>query len=592
MKNRDQIEEKYKWDLSNYFTSVEKWEEEFNKTKPLYEKLTTYEGRLNDDSVLLECLNLEKEINERVGRLIVYISLKTKEDGKNSFYQNKYNILEKYLSDVAPSVAYISSEINEFSNERLNDLAGDERFEDFNIMLKNVIKNKPHMLGKSEEKLLAMLGNSLGGSEQVFDMLDSVDLKFDDAVDINGNKHELNHATYSVFVQSDDKVLRESAFKNFNGAYGKLNYTVWANYLNNIKTDCTLAKVRQFESAFNEALFAEDVDGRVYKTLVEQVTNNINVFYRYFELKRKALGLSEIFNFDMNAKLKTKNTKEFSYDEAFAEVVKALNILGEDYIEVLNSAKQNRWIDVMPNENKDTGAFSWGAYGANPVVMLNFDGTINSVFTLAHELGHMMHTYYSDKNNSSTKAGYEIFVAEVASTVNEMLLARKLMGKAIDKQEKLFYVDYLLNTCYATICRQTMFAEFEYKMHNAYENGDDVTAEAMNNAYVELAQKYFGNNVQLADEIKYEWSRIPHFYNSFYVYKYATGLISALAICNKIYNNESGAVEAYKAFLCLGGTKPPVELLKVAGVDLNNKNTFENAFEFISEILDEFEKLL
>lgn len=591
MLKRNEVEEKYKWDLKSYFTSDEKWDEEFKNVKPLFDTLTTFEGKLSDEGGLLECLNLQKRTDEIVSRLYVYISLKVKEDAKNGFYQNKANVLQKYLSDVSPKLSYIQSEINDLPDEMLNRLATDPSFADYDIMLKNVIKNKPHMLSKQEEKLMSSLSECIGGEQEVFDMLDAVDIKFEDATDSSGIKYALNNANYSVYLQSPDKTLRQTAFDNLNGGYGKLNYTLASNYLNNVKTDCTLAKVRHFDSAFAESVFAEDVDEAVYKTLVNMVHKNASVFHRYYKLKQKALNLDVMHNFDVYAKLKTKNTMTFSYDEAFKMVTDTLAIFGKEYVDILNRAKNERWIDVLPNENKDTGAFSWGAYGANPVVMLNFEGTINSVFTLAHELGHMMHTYYSNKNNPSTKAGYEIFVAEVASTVNEMLLCRTLLEKANDKEEKMFYIDYLMNMFYSTVFRQTMFSEFEYKVHSSYENGEDVTCDAINKIYNDLAKEYFGKDVVLSDKLKYEWSRIPHFYTSFYVYKYATGLISALAISNKILKGYKQAVKNYLNFLQSGSTKPPVELLKDAGVDLTKEETFTNAFEFISSILDEWEKL-
>lgn len=590
MKKRCEIEEKYKWDLTEYFKSDDAWQNEFEMIKPLYSRLAGFEGKLVSDASLLECLNLQKEVGERVGRLYVYISLKVKEDGKNDFYQNRINKLNKYLSDVSPSLAYIASEINEFTDEKLNRLIKDSKFSEFDLVFKDALKSKPHMLSKVEEKLLSKVSECIGGSSNVFDMLDAVDITFEDVTDSNGNKLPLNNANYSSYILSTDRSLRETAFKNLNGGYGKFNYTIATNYMNNVITDCTLAKVRKFENAFSQALFEEDVRPEVYTSLTCGVNANLESFHRYFKLKQKALGLPNFYNYDVNAKLAVKNNKNFTYEEAFNVVTDALKVLGNDYTDMLNIAKDSRWIDVMPNENKDTGAFAWGSYGAHPVVLLNFEGSINSVFTLAHELGHMMHTYYSDKNLPSTKAGYEIFVAEVASTVNEMILAKTLLNKAGSKEEKLYYIDYLMNMFYSTVYRQTMFAEFEYNSHKAYEDGEETSTEALNNMYMELAKKYFGKDVILADELKYEWSRIPHFYNSFYVYKYATGLISALAISNKILANEKDAVKNYKQFLSSGCKKSPVELLKIAGVDLTDKSTFDNAFNFIKEILDEWEK--
>ena len=591
MQNRNEIQEKYKWDLSDYFLDDEQWRYEFESVKILYTKLQSYEGKFDDDNALLECLNLDKEISERVGRLYVYISLRVKEDAKNAFYQDLSNKLEKYLSEQSPKVSFISSELNEINNDRLTMLANNPNFSDYSLTFKHIIKNKPHMLSKTEEKLLATLGECIGGAEDVFDMVDAVDIKFDDIEDGNKNKLPLNNANYHTYIQSADPDIRRNAFINLNGGYGKLNYSISTNYLNNVKTDCTLAKIKKFPSAFSESMFYEDVDEKVYNSLIANVNNNKKYFYRYYEKKRKALGLNVFSNYDINAKLNIKNAESYSYEQAYEIILSTFTIFGEDYINVLKRARDERWIDVMPNLNKDTGAFSWGAYGAHPVVLLNHENSINSLFTLAHELGHMMHSYYSNLNLPSTKASYEIFVAEVASTVNEMILAKTLLKNAKSKEEKLFYIDYMMNMFQSTIYRQTMFAEFEFDVHHLYESDGDTTTEALNELYFNLCKKYFGDKVNLVDELKYEWLRIPHFYNSFYVYKYATGLISALAIANKILNGEKDAVKNYKDFLKSGHTKPPVELLKDAGADLTNEKTFDDAFKFIGSILDMWDNL-
>ena len=308
MLKRNEVAEKYKWDLREYFANDEVWEQEFKNVKSLYEKLTNFEGTLNNEIHLYECLSLEKTVNEITSRLYVYISLKVKEDAKNNFYQSKANKLEKYLSDIAPRLAFIESEINELSDDFLRKLAENGKFKDYNLMLKNVIKNKPHMLSKTEEKLMSTLGECIGGASDVFDMLDAVDITFEDVTDSNGKKYPLNNANYSVYTQSDDSILRETAFINLNGGYGKLNYTISANYLNNIKTDCTLAKVRKFDSAFEESLFYEDVNPKAYELLTQMVEKNASVFHRYFKLKQKTLGLKEFYNYDVNARLKNPDS--------------------------------------------------------------------------------------------------------------------------------------------------------------------------------------------------------------------------------------------------------------------------------------------
>jgi len=592
MKQRQEIEEKYKWDLSGYFKSDEDWDNQFEQIKSEYESLIVYENKLTNNDLLFECLEKNRKLGEIVERLYVYINLRVKEDATVSIYKSRANKLDKFLSDINPKLSFISSEMADFSDEKIEELLNDKRFDVYDLSLKDIKRQRPHKLNKNEEKLVSTISECVGGEQELFDMISDVDMKFDDIKDKDGNLHPLNHSTYITYLESDDAVLRENAYNGLNGGFGGLNYALSINYLNNVKSDCVFAKIRKFNSAFESSLFYEEVPKEVYTTLLQEVSNNLPLFYKYFALKKEVLNLDKIKNCDMNVAMKLENKKKYTFDEAFEIVKQALSVLGKDYIDILQKSKDERWIDVMPNKNKDNGAFSWGAYGANPVVLLNFDGTVNSVFTLAHELGHMMHSYYSDKNNPSTKAQYELFVAEVASITNEILLAKHLLKKSKTNEEKLFYIDHILNLFYATIHRQTMFSEFEYKIHKAYEDGEDVSTEAMNNVYSKLCQKYFGEEVEICKNAKYEWSRIPHFYRSFYVYKYATGLISAFAISNYILSEKETAVNSYKKFLSSGCNKPPVDLLKITNVDLTNKNTFNSAFNYVDSLLKEFECIL
>ena len=592
MKSRSEIEEKYKWDLSEYYKDIESWQNDFEKIKILNNKLETYRGTLSDDKKLLEMLLLDKYIDEITTKLYVFIDLKNKEDAKVSEYKNLKNKLEKYFADESPKLSFIVSELNEISDERIDKLVKDTKFTDFDLSLLNIKRNRKHMLSALEENLMSKISEAVGGQGEVFEMFDSTDITFEDVTDSNGNKYPLNNANYSTYTKSCDRKLRETANKNLNKAYKNINYTLTSNYINHVKVDCTYAKIRNFENAFDMSLFNEEVDKKVYDSLIKNVKSNLATFYKYFDLKKKSLKLEDFYNYDVMADLGKAGANTFSYEQAFEIVKQATKVLGKDYCEVLQKAKDQKWIDVMPNLNKDTGAFSWGAYGAHPVVLLNFEGTEDSVTTLAHELGHMMHTYYSNKNNPSTKANYEIFVAEVASTVNELLLSDYRIKNSKDDQEKLFYIDQTMQRCYGTILRQTMFAEFEQKIHNAYENNQDTTTEAVNGLYKNLLNDYFGSGVTVAEEVTYEWSRIPHFYNSFYVYKYATGIISAMAIVQGLTNGNQENINKYKKFLSSGCTLPPVELLKIAGVDLNDQKTFDNAFVYMNNIMEEWEKLL
>lgn len=589
---REKIEEKYKWDLTEYFKDLLSWQNMFDYVQNNYKEILNFEHKLNNKNDILLCLEKESEISSKLGLLYVYASLKTKENSTNSIYQNILNKVEKLSVEISEAYSFIDSELNDLSDEYLKQLAKDVDFKNYDLYFLDIIKNKKHMLSKKEEKLLAKTGLFSGQFSSIFDKIDTADIRFDDILDSKGNSYKMNNSVYNRYSQSTDRTLRKNAFISMNGAYGKLNQTITEVYLGNIKSDCFYSQIRHFESCLDASMFAEDVDKNVYKTLVESVNSNLGVFHKYFDLKRQILGLDKIAIFDMRAPSCDSLEKAYSYEEAYDIVLDALKVLGDDYIEILKLAKEKRWIDVFTNDGKDTGAFSWGAYGKHPVVLLNYESTINDVFTLAHELGHSMHTYFSNKSQVEQKAGYEIFVAEVASTVNEMLLVNFFLSKAKNSQEKLYFLDYLFKMFYSTIFRQTLFAEFEEYAHNAYEKGDDTTAQALNAYYYNLNKKYFGENVELVDEIKYEWSRIPHFYSSFYVYKYATGLISAFYIANKIFSGDKEVLSGYRKFLSLGSTLDPVSLLKVAKVDLAQKSTFDYVFAEMDKLLQTYKSLI
>lgn len=591
MKKRQEILEEYKWDLSEYFSSDKEWEELFLKTKKEYKKVCEFENKLNTKENIYICLELENKISNNLGLLYVYASLKTKEDSTNSFYLNLLNKIDKLSVEINQDYSFITSEIKELSDDFLNELINDNKFKNYDLFFKDIIKNKKHMLSKSEEKLLAGTGEFSGDFSDIFDKVDTADIKFDNIVDSNGKSYEMNNSVYAKYSVSKDRILRKNAYQSMNGAYGKLNNTLTAIYMGNVKSDCFYSKIRKFSSSLQSSLYNEDVDESVYKTLIKSVNDNLKVFHKYFDLKKSIIGVDKLAIYDVRVGI-DENEKDYTYEEAYDIVINATSILGEDYTTVLKQAKQERWLDIYANEGKDTGAFSWGSYGKHPVVLLNYEDTISDVFTLGHELGHSMHTYYSNKTQPVQKAGYEIFVAEVASTVNEMLILNYLLKQAKSDKEKAYYYDYLFKMFYSTIFRQTLFSEFEEYVHRAYETGKETTPKSLNDYYYNLNRRYFGENVEFVDEIKYEWSRIPHFYSSFYVYKYATGLISAFYIANQICAGNKDVLRGYREFLTLGSTKDPVELLKVAGVDLNNKNAFDYVFNQMDTLLDEWSKLV
>lgn len=592
MKERKEISDKYKWDLSSYYANEKEYNKDLDFIKNNYKNIIKFKNKLNNKKDIYNCLEFQTNLSRVFSKLYVYSSLLTKEDGRVSANDEKVEIIDKISVEYGALSSFVSVELSNLDDEFLLKLKQDKKFANYDLTIDDIIKFKKHTLSEKEEELLSLTEEVTGGYSQVFEKLDNVDIKFDNVIDSNGREKKLNSANYGVYLASEDRNLRKTAIKNMNKAYGELNHTIASNYIGHIKSDCFFAKVKKFKNALSASLYCEDVDEVVYNNLIESVNKNLGVMHKYYATKKQQLKYKRFYNYDISAPTNKKCNLKLSFENAFSLVKESLKCLGETYLNDLQKSYDERWIDVYPNFGKDTGAFSWGSYGCNPVVLLNYEKTTNDVFTLAHELGHAMHTYYSNANQVYQKAGYEIFVAEVASTVNEMLLVRYLIAKSSSKKEKLYYYDYLIRMFHSTIMRQTMFAEFEKFAHEHYEDGNPLTAKILNDHYLMLNKKYFGSGVSLIDEIKYEWSRIPHFYNSFYVYKYATGIISALNISQKIFDGDKIALKKYLEFLKSGCSKDPVTLLKDAGVDLSKIETLDETFKIINNLISEYKKLI
>lgn len=585
MKKRSEIEEKFKWDLSGYFKNDDEFLKEFEFLKSQINFLDSYKGKLNNEKTILQCLRKSDEFDRRLEVLYVYATLKTREDAANSFYQERANQVGWLVSQISTQTSFVGVEIKKNPNSLLEKLQKESEFKNY---FKSILRNKKHILSEKEEKILSMSGDMAGGFSDNFDLFDDADLKFPSVKDSQGKLHKLNHSTYMEFMQSEDRTLRKNTLKKFNGQYGKFNNFLSSNYISNIKADVFYAKASKYKNCLDKSIYLEEASRKVYDTLISSINCNLPVFYEYFDVKRRSQGLSEFALFDQYVKEKSIK-KKYTFNEAIEIIKKATAPLGSFYTSLIDKAVSERWIDIYPNENKDSGAFSWGAYGKNPVLLTNFIGDSNSVFTLAHELGHSMHTYFSNSNLNPDQAPYTIFVAEVASTVNEMLLLKYFLENSKNNDEKIYYYDYFLSEFKSTVFRQTMFSEFEQFAHEKVENGEPISAEILNKYYYELNQKYFGKNAKLIPEIKFEWSRIPHFYNSFYVYKYAIGMISAVYLVEKIIPEKP---EMYINFLKSGSTKSPIELLFDAGVDLNKQETFNFAFSCVEKMLENWKKLL
>lgn len=585
VKNRNEIEEKYKWDLTSYFKLDEDFKKEYEFLKTKINSLQIFRGKLNNDKDILECLRQKEELNKRFEYLYVYACLKTKEDVTNHFYQERLTQVCCIINDFNTANSFIEVEIKKLSNDRIKKLQNTTQYPNF---FKNILRNKKHILSEKEEKILSFSAEMASGFSQNFNMFNNADLQFPSVKDSKGKKYELDHSKYMKYMQSHDRTLRRNTLKTLNGEFGKFNNFLASNYISNIKRNVFYTKISKYKSCLDKSIYLEEASRNVYNKLIKVVNDNLYVFYKYFEVKRRSLELKTFYVYDQYVREKTIN-KRYTFEEAINIIKEATSPLGKEYTELINKAVKERWIDLLPNKNKDSGAFSWGAYRKNPVLLTNFIEDTSSLFTLAHELGHSMHSLYSDNNNDYDSAQYTIYVAEVASIVNEILLLKYLSRNTKNINEKLYYYDYFLSEFKGSVFRQTMFSEFEQFAHELYEKGEPISAQILNNYFYKLNEKYFGKKVKLIPEIKYEWSRIPHFYRAFYVYKYAIGMISALYIVENVIPKNP---EKYINFLKSGSRKSPIDLLLDAGVNLNKKNTFNKAFATVDETIKEWEKIL
>ncbi|MGN1201045.1 MAG: oligoendopeptidase F [Candidatus Caccovivens sp.] len=591
MKERSEIEEKYKWDLSKFCKSDEEFYSKLDSVAKKAESFKVFEGKLANDDVLFEFLEKKTEFLDKDLNFTSYAFYRQCEDATNRSANEMMEKRSIVMNKIVKIFTPIEVEIDKFSVQKLKRLANEERFKNYKRFFETTIRHKAHSLSKKEEVLLSCLGEFTGGYSDNFDKFNDADLKFSSIKDSKGKKHELNHSNYTLYAQSEDRTLRKNAFKEVNGKRGEFINFLATNYISEVKENCTFAKIRKYKSALSASLYGEEVDAKVYNMLVKKVRENVSVVEEYFEIKRKMLNLDKIAVYDTFAPIVKEDTKKYSYEQAVELVKEAVTVLGKDYVSLVDKAVKERWIDVMPNKNKYSGAFSSGNYGVTPVVLLNFEGDIGSVFTLAHELGHAMHSYHSNQNQPSQTADYVIFVAEVASITNEMLLLNLLLKKAKNNQEKMSLYDYFLREVRSTIFRQTMFAEFEQFAHETYEKEEPLSSELLCEKYQELNNFYHGKKVVQIPEMKYEWARIPHFFDSFYVYKYATGMISAIEISNHILSDENFA-KKYIKFLSSGCTQDPISLLKIADCDLGSEKVYDDAFAVCRDFIENWKTIL
>ena len=588
------IQDKYDWKLTDLFQNKEQFYNAVKKLQNDLKQIETYKGILCDTSDnLYECYALYEKSLISFDKIYSY--------GMFSYHLNMadqegiklFKEVENLSSEFGTATSFMTPEITFTKEELINKyLSEDERLKPYERDIRDILEDKRHILSKEEENLLAKYSEVFSGPENIYDILTNAEFKFGTLIDEQGNEVELTDATYTKYLKSNNMEVRKQAFQLMYKKYSEYINTITEMYLANVKQTVITARLRKYNSSLEKATDQDDSTIKVYEALMKGVNEGLEINHEFISLKKKLLNLKELHMYDLYVNPYQENKDKISFEEAKQEVKTALAILGEEYGKLLDEAFEHNWIDVYEKPNKRGGAYSSGVYGVHPFVLMSFTEDKRDVSTIAHELGHSMHSYYSNKNQNIINSGYTIMVAEVASTVNEILLSEYQIQNEKDKKKKAEYIYEFLEMIRATFYRQSMFAEFEKEVHEKIENGGMLSAEDLNKIYYELNQKYFGKDIIIDKEIQYEWSRIPHFYTDFYVYKYATGISAAICIATKILNKEEGFVEKYINMLSQGCTKKSVELLKMVDVDLENPATYKATTDFYKNKIEELEKLI
>lgn len=592
--NRDTIDAKYKWDLTQIFKSTEEFEECYKKAETLIEDFKKYENIMGENAKnFYGTINTYYEITRTLDKLYVYTNLLSDTDTSNNTYQSLKIKVSNLLDKWSKASFFVTPTILKKNEQEIEKYYIEEpKLKDYEIILKREFRYKEHTLSDEEEKLLSNLTKMLNNNYQTYELLKDSDLTFGTILDEAQKEVVLTESNYSIYIESKDRRVRKDAFKTLYQTYKQFINSFASTLSGNINENITISRIKKYNSTIEWCLYHDELDETIYNNLINTVSNNMNILYKYYSLKKEMLKLDELHLYDIYTPIVKNFDKKYPYEEAKETVLKALSILGEDYISTLAKGLENNWVDVYPSLSKRTGGYSGGSYDTAPYILLNYQEKYDDMSTLSHEAGHSMHSYYTRKNNPYQYGDYSIFVAEVASTTNEILLAKYLLKTSNNKEEKLFILDKLMNLFKATIYRQTMFAEFEQAIYQDAENDIPLTADYLSEKYYELNKKYFGSDVTIDEEIQYEWAKIPHFYYNFYVYQYATGLSAACHIANDILSGKENAVENYKSFLKCGSKKNPIDSLKLAGVDLTKKEVVESAINMFNDTINEFKKLI
>lgn len=588
--DRQEQDPKLQWRLSDLYENTAAWERALQEAQVQIAAIEAYRGRLGESAdTLLTVLRSRSAAGRQLEQAYAYAHLHQDTDNGNATYQGMTDRAMQAIIAAQAALSFIEPEILAIAPETLRAWAQEPRFGSFRFYLEDLDRQRAHLLSAAEERILAMAEDPLGGADNAFTMLSDVDLDFGTVVDAQGQEVKLTHSTYGLLLESPDRRVRRDAFRNLYKAYRSVKNTIAATYAASVKADVFRARVRGYAGSLEAALDGNNVPVAVYEQLIEAVHEKLPALQKYLALRKRQLKLDQLEMYDLYTPIVPDCSMPMSYEEAKALVKEALKPLGERYGRLLDEAYENHWIDVYESAGKTSGAFSWGVYGVHPFVLLNHQDNVDHAFTLAHELGHAMHSYHSNEKQPYETADYRIMVAEVASTVNETLMMQYLLGRETDPVKRAYLINQQLESYRTTCFRQTMFAEFELKAHRMAENGEPLTVESLSRVYRELNELYYAG-VVVDDDIASEWMRIPHFYNAFYVYQYATGICTATALARDIL--ERGGAPRYLDFLSSGGSDYPIRLLQNAGVDLTDKASIASALEVFEQGVDELEQLL
>ena len=593
-KTRDQIDSKYKWNIEAMFSDESQIEPILQEVLEEAGSYSDFAGCLTESAAtLLSALRQRDAIWQKLEKVYVYARMRRDEDNRKTEYQAMTDRCQTVIAQVSAAMSFFTPELLSASEETLLSYIRQEPgLAQYEFFIRDLLREKAHVLSKEEENILAQMGEITGATNDIFTMLNNADIKFGKITDEDGDEVELTHGNYITFMESHSRQVRKDAYEQMYAPFKSMINTIGATYNYNTKTDVISARIRKYDSARQAALSGDNIPGEVYDNLIKVVNDNLPAVHRYMEIRKRLLGVDQLHMYDIYVPLIELPKQVIPYEEGLEIMRKGLAPLGEEYLARMNRGIEEGWIDVYENQGKTSGAYSFGSYDSYPYILLNYTDTLKDVFTIVHEMGHSMHSSYTREAQPYIYGSHSIFTAEVASTVNESLLMRYLLKKEKDPQMQKYLLNLYIEEFRTTLFRQTMFAEFEDITHKAIENDQVLTPQWMCEEYQKLNAKYFGPAVEKDDTIRYEWARIPHFYNAFYVYKYATGYSAATAISGKILEEGAPARDAYIEFLKTGESDHPIELLKLAGVDMSSPQPIQQAMETFTALVDQFEALV